>query len=278
MRCTGARSVPGDGHHAPAYRLALTCCVDQVERVNAVIALGRVTGRRPGRLHPFQEGRGFRVRGEKCRCGGRIRFASRGIGGLHLLQLKEGFRRPHREHRHAVHARAPLLAVGLGETQRQAADRHTAVRGVGVTTGQRKTPNHRRPCRAEDLRSGILTRLSGVFEVTDHAHPFGVIASKAWVNTVVGLQHIDQRLGGQTLWVQCAIDVGKGPGQGRNHHADPRQAQDQAPRAQGYFVGWRCMINHKRLQGRSGPVGRINQTKALPVYSIGMVFIFPRLE
>ncbi|MNN93728.1 hypothetical protein D3C81_2122280 [compost metagenome] len=70
----------------------------------------------------------------------------------------------------------------------------------------------------------------------DHAHAFGVITTKPRMHAIVLLQHIDQRLWRQALWVEVTVNVGKHPGHRGDYHGNAAQTQYQARGTQ-----WRAL-------------------------------------
>ncbi len=184
--------------------------VNEHKRIQAQIAFGGKARRRLGRLYPGKERRGFRVRSEECAYFRHVRLARHRIGLLRFQQIVESLRRGDRKHRHAVHARSPLLSVRQRKSQRHAANRRAAVRPVRVADRDRKAAHHGRATGREYLCVRVGLPLAITLEIARHAHALGMVAAIAREHACIGLQLIHQSRRRQPLRCQPATDIAEG--------------------------------------------------------------------
>lgn len=234
VRIAGLRAFARIGHplrrDAPAHRLPPSRRIDEIERVQAVIRLGDVARARLRRLHPCAKRSRLRMRVEERLQLRRIGLARPRIGPARHRLFVERARRRHRKHRHAVHPRAPLLAVRRAQAQREAADRHAAIRRVRIAARQREAPNHRRAHRREKGCGRIRARRAVAFEITRHAYAFRVIAPVARMQAAIALQRVDEPLWRQPMRREPAADVAERRRDRRHRAADQRPSPEAARR------------------------------------------------
>jgi hypothetical protein len=130
-------------------------------------------------LDDFHGARGFRMGGQECRHGRRIRLAGTRHHGRGDQPVIETLRRTIEEDRKTQRRHPPLLTARESERQTKPARRRGRVSDLRVAAGQGESTDHRRAAGRKHRRLGQAAAVAVAVEPARNGHPFGVVLAES---------------------------------------------------------------------------------------------------
>ena len=232
----------------PAHEPGLAGVVDEAEGIDAVVGLVGEARRQRRVVLPLHEGAGLRMLRHVGVDAGRVGLAGPGVRRRGALEIEEGLRRRHREYRRIVQRHAPLLAVRLGEAERQRAEDKPAVGRIGLAAAGREAADHRTVGLGEDpgprqQRAGAVAEKRSF-----DAQALGMGAAEAGMPAVMGFQGVDDGGGSKPVRRQPS----GGHGEGRTQEREGRRRSREGARQ---WAGWGASRSDLRDLEKGAPGG-----------------------
>ncbi len=160
-------------------------------------------------LMTFSASHGFGMACEKRLHFGRIGLARFGVGLRREQLLVKGLGGADRKYRQVDHRGSPQFAVGQGKLQPQAAHRVRLVGRIGLSAPQGEAADHGHAPRSKDGRFRETDAVPIALEEPGNAHPLGMVATEAGVDSIDLLETVGEPRGRQLIRSEPPAEIGE---------------------------------------------------------------------